>query len=312
MNILVTGGCGFIGHNVVQLLQKDHTVTTYDSYTDYGIIDRDDMDLLLFERFKTITGKRLAGDIRNKERMESAFVFTKPEVVIHLASLPRGKVVNANPVEGADVMSAGLMSLLEFSSKHKVKRFVYISSSMVYGNFNDGATEFDQCYPRGTYAILKYAGELLVRDYCLSHGMEFVIVRPSAVYGPVDVDDRVVAKFFKAAMENKQIVVNGPYEQLDFTYVTDVAQGICLAALDSRAAYNTYNMTRGESHHLLTAAQLIHEITDSTSSILVNPRDESFPSRGALSIRKAQFDLQYNPQIPIEIGFRLYYEWLKN
>ena len=106
--------------------------------------------------------------------------------VVHLASFPRQKVVNSNPTLGSRTMSEGLLSLLE-ASQDQVAKFVYVSSSMVYGDFKeeafDGIAESAQCNPIGQYGIMKLAGECLVKDYAARTGMKYTILRPSAVYG---------------------------------------------------------------------------------------------------------------------------------
>jgi len=293
------------------LLQNKHEVVTYDNYTDYGIIDRDDMDALHFERWKYLTCKRVNGDLRNRAKLASA-VFGV-DTVIHLAASPRAKVVNSFPIEGSEIMSTALLDLLELCKENHVKRFVYISSSMVYGEFSAPIiSEEAECHPLGTYAILKYAGELLVKDYCLRNDIEYVIVRPSAVYGPLDVDDRVASKFLIKAMHNEPIIVKGAGELLDFTYVTDTANGICLAATSPYAKEKTYNITYGQARTLLDAAKIAKSVTGSSSEIIVEPKDSMFPSRGTLSIEKAIADLNYSPAINITQGFRLYYAWLKD
>jgi nucleoside-diphosphate-sugar epimerase len=232
-------------------------------------------------------------------------------VIIHLASFPRQKVVNANPQLGSRVMSEGLLNLLELATKHNVKKFVYISSSMVYGDFKDQVKEDALCNPQGQYGILKLAGEWLVKDYSRRTGLSHTIVRPSAVYGPYDVEDRVVSKFLLTAMRGGEIQVNGSEELLDFTYVDDAAAGIAAAALTESATWGTYNITRGVSHTLLTAAELAVRIVGK-GTIKINDRDLNFPSRGALSIGAARRDLDYKPKFDIEEGFENYYRWLNN
>jgi nucleoside-diphosphate-sugar epimerase len=234
-----------------------------------------------------------------------------PDVIVHLASFPRQKVVNANPQLGSRVMSEGLLNLLELATKHKVQKFVYISSSMVYGDFKDQAKEDAPCDPQGQYGILKLAGEWLVKDYSRRTGLDHVIIRPSAVYGPYDVEDRVVSKFLLTAMRGGEIQVNGSDEALDFTYVDDTAAGIAAATLTESVTWGTYNITRGIGHTLLAAAELAVKIAGK-GSIKINNRDLNFPSRGALSISAARRDLDYNPKFDIEEGFREYYNWLNN
>jgi nucleoside-diphosphate-sugar epimerase len=310
---LVTGGHGLIGHNVVQRLQnRDEDVSVIDIHTNYGIIPQEELDYLLSERLVKIKPHTHYNvDIADSAKIEETIEKEKPEVIIHMASFPRQKVVNANPAWGADVMMKGLINLLESAKNHKVSRFVYISSSMVYGDFEDQVLEDDECKPQGQYGIMKLSGEWLVKDYARRYGFEYVIIRPSAVYGPLDVEDRVVAKFMIAAMQNKTLKVNGENETLDFTYVDDAADGIVAASTRIMARNNTYNITKSHSVSLLEAAEMIVNIVGS-GSIEVRNKDADFPSRGALNITRARTILGYDPKIDVKEGFENYYTWLSN
>jgi nucleoside-diphosphate-sugar epimerase len=228
-----------------------------------------------------------------------------------MASFPRQKVVNANPQLGSKAMSEGLLNLLENAKKHQVCKFLYISSSMVYGDFTDDVTEDAACRPQGQYGIMKLAGEWLVRDYTRSSGIAHTIIRPSAVYGPLDVEDRVIAKFMLTAMRGGTLRVNGAGETLDFTYVDDAADGIVAAALSSNTKNKTYNITKSHSRSLLDAANLAVKIVG-RGTIEVRDKDADFPSRGALNIDAARRDFGYFPQVDVEEGFQAYYEWLNN
>jgi nucleoside-diphosphate-sugar epimerase len=317
MNILVTGGLGFIGHNVVKLLKtQGHTIVVVDNATNYGIIPQAEVDYLIAEReFRIAPCLTHRADIKDQGTMEYIIQRHAIDLVVHLASFPRQKVVNINPCWGSQTMSEGLLSLIEASAKHGVKKFVYVSSSMVYGNFTDeyfdGVDENHPTNPIGQYGIMKLAGEWLVKDYSRSKGLTYTIVRPSAVYGPYDVEDRVVSKFLLAAMRGETIQVNGPKESLDFTYVDDVADGIASASVSDNTDNMTYNITRGQSHTLLEAAELAIKIAGS-GQIQVNERDDSFPSRGALNTVRAYQDFSFTPTTDIELGFQLYYDWLIN
>ena len=303
---------GFIGHNVAaQLAAQGHTVRVVDSKTDYGIIPFDELGYVLLERRKKLPKDLIVHEI-DIATPAVKFVFEQfmPDIVVHLASFPRQKVVNNNPQLGSRVMSEGLLNLLEISVKHDVKKFVYISSSMVYGDFADQVKEDAPCNPQGQYGILKLAGEWLVKDYSRRTGLGHVIIRPSAVYGPYDVEDRVVSKFLLTAMRGGEIQVNGSDEALDFTYVDDTAAGIA-AAVTKSVTQGTYNITRSVGHTLLEAAELAVQIAGK-GSIKVNNRDLNFPSRGSLNIDAAQRDLDYAPKFDIEQGFCEYYNWLNN
>ena len=129
MNILVTGGLGLIGHNVVKRLQdQGHIVSVIDIMTDYGIIPKEEIQYLITERTKKIAeGNYIYQcDIADATVMDHVFNVEQPEIVIHMASFPRQKVVNANPAWGSRVMSEGLINLLESSKDYDVRKFIYI------------------------------------------------------------------------------------------------------------------------------------------------------------------------------------------
>jgi UDP-glucose 4-epimerase len=305
MRILVSGGLGFIGHEVVQQLQG-HDILVVDNKTNYDFIPQKQIDKLI--KLRNVDCFVDYVDIRDQKAVTQIFYEFQPEVVIHLASFPRQKVVQQNPAVASEVMSTGLINLLQ-ASIGIVSKFVYISSSMVYGDFDDMVTEEHECNPRGQYAIMKYMGEKLVADY--RKYFDYTIIRPSAVYGPTDVEDRVLSKFVLGALRNQTLQVKGPTEILDFTYVTDTAQGIVLASTQD-CKYDIYNITRCESNPITLekAAVTVIGLSDSGSLELLD-RDLNFPSRGRLDITRARKDLGYNPTVNFEKGIKLYYQWMK-
>jgi nucleoside-diphosphate-sugar epimerase len=317
MTVLVTGGLGFIGHQVVHRLENlGHQVIIVDTQSTYGIVPQQEIDFLVEQRKQYIKTDRIYSiDVSNESDIKWLVRHHRPQRVLHLASFPRQKVVNAHAARGSQVMSQGLLNLLDACVDNQVERFVYASSSMIYGDFKDtgaaGIDEMHSCRPLGQYGILKLAGEWLVRDYTVRTGMTHTIVRPSAVYGARDVEDRVVSKFLLAAMRDQTIQVRGSNELLDFTHVDDTAQGMVLALLSANSANKTYNISRGHSRTLLEAAELAVRIAG-RGRIEVQDRDQAFPSRGQLNTSAAQQDLGYCPKIDIEQGFKYYYDWLAN
>ena len=311
MKFLVTGGAGFIGHNVVRILeQQGHECIVIDTCTDYGFIPKQELTYLIAERVKRINARVRQIDIREGQFVDTIFKTYKPNVVIHMASFPRQKVVEQNPLLASDVMSNGLINLLEKSKQHGVKKFVYISSSMVYGDFTADVLEAHTCRPQGQYGIMKLMGEKLVEDYHRLGAFDYTIIRPSAVYGEWDVEDRVVSKFMTMAMRGETLRVKGADEVLDFTYVEDTAMGIVLAATQDIANSKIYNITRSEQRQwsLKDAAELAISIAGK-GNLEIADRDLSFPKRGRLSIMRAQRDLGYSPKVNVEEGFRRYYDW---
>ena len=307
MKILVTGGCGFIGHKVVQILEKmNNEVLIVDNHSTYGSISQRELQYLVDERSSKVQSEIINLDINDFTALYKAFEFN-PDVVIHLASFPRQKSVDINPQEGVKTMMEGLINILELS---KNRRLIYISSSMVYGDFNGPVKETDPCSPKGLYAVMKYAGERMVKDYADRFGMQYNIIRPSAVYGPLDVGDRVIAKFMLNAITDKPMKVNGAFEKLDFSFVDDTAMGICLTTTSGKPKA-TYNITRGEGRTLYDAAKYIRDLVGK-GEIIVGDKDNKFPSRDALCIDKAKHELLYNPTTDLKTGLENYYDWFKD
>ena len=314
MKFLVTGGAGFIGHNVVRQLESlGHECFVLDNVTDYGFVNQDELQYLYTQRRQRMKAAVHHIDLRDHTKVSDFFLNFSfgADAVIHLASFPRQKVVGQNPIWGSEVMSTGLVNLLELTRRYQIPKFVYISSSMVYGDFADNVKETAVCNPLGQYGIMKLMGEWLVKDYTRRGLFDHVIVRPSAVYGEFDVEDRVVSKFMLGAMCGETIKVNGASEALDFTHVDDAAAGIVGATLSENAVNNTYNITKSHSYKLLDAANLAVAIAGS-GTVEVRDKDADFPSRGALCIDAARNDFGYNPQINIEEGFKRYHDWFRD
>jgi nucleoside-diphosphate-sugar epimerase len=159
---------------------------------------------------------------------------------------------------------------------------------------------------------MKYMGEKLVEDYSRQFGFDYTIIRPSAVYGELDVVDRVVSKFILNAIQEEPIVPRGKEEVLDFTHVDDVALGIAQATVSEAAKNKIYNLTRsGEPHTLLDAAQIAVQAAGGYGHIQPTARDTDFPSRGLLNIERARNDFGYNPTINVAEGFQRYHDWFK-
>jgi UDP-glucose 4-epimerase len=313
--ILLTGGLGFIGHTIVRKLEDtNHTPIIVDNKSDYdGAIDRVELEALMKERqslFKTDVTTYFE-DIVNAEALDKIIEIQKPDTIIHLAAFPRAKVVIQNPQLGCDVILKGLLNLLESCKKHNVKRFVFISSSMIYGDFDqDFNPETASTNPIEPYGIMKLCAENLVRNYNRLYGLEYSIVRPSAVYGPYDVVDRVLSKFIVKAKADETMSINGEGLALDFSYVNDVADGMILCATHPKAANETFNITRSIARTLVDAGNIIINETNSNSELIVSENDGKYPKRGALDISKARDLLGFNPTVNIEEGLKQYIDSL--
>jgi UDP-glucuronate 4-epimerase len=311
LKILVTGGEGFIGSWIVEKLsQMGHRVTTLDNSDTYDVIEREELDRLC--QWRQRNWKRVIKISGNVIMPLDRVWLQKQDIVIHLASYPRAKIVNDHPEMGVENIVVGTTGMLQDCVEYGVKRFVYVSSSMIYGNFADGTKEDFKANPINIYGEAKLAGERLTQQFNRAAGLEYVIARPSGVYGAGDIPDRVLSKFFAAAMNNRDINVHDANNRVDFTYVEDTADGIIRCALEKKAANKVFNITAGSATSLGEAAEKIIKLTGSKSKIKDTGQNNLYPERGTLDITQAKNLLNYQPQHNFDQGIKKYYEWLQN
>jgi len=313
MKILVTGAYGFIGSRIVErLLEMGHKVTTIDNKETYGVITPEELQKLYEWRQRNWTKSvnKKEGDVADMDNVLSAFS-VRPDYVIHLASYPRAKIVNNDPRIGVKNVIGGTVNLLWHCQHMPVKKFVFISSSMIYGHFSDGTREDAVTKPNNLYGEAKLTAERFVKHFHEQYGINYAIVRPSGVYGPGDMEDRVLSKFFSNAMNNKTIEVHDGNNKVDFTYIDDTAEGIIKATLSDNANMS-FNITAGKATSLREAAEKIVAITGSKSEIVDTGAHKLYPKRGTLDITRAVELLGYEPKTSFEKGLEKYYEWLQN
>ena len=314
MKILVTGGKGFIGSKIVEMLSNDgHKITVIDNHDTYGIMTKQELDKLYKWRTRNWKPENVSvipGDILDRLVCLKAFSHN-PDIVIHLATYPRAKIVDEDPIVGIPKVINTTTNLLWHSSKWNIKKFVYISSSMVYGDFVDGTKEDANTKPKNIYGEAKLTGERMVKLFAKRDGLNYNIIRPSGVYGPGDMPDRVVSKFFEKAMSNKTITLHNGDNKVDFTYRKDAARGIVLAAL-SPVANVSFNITAGKATSLRTLAEKIIALTGSESDIEDTGNHVLYPMRGTLDISRAKDLIGYEPEFTLDEGLNSYYNWLRN
>ena len=316
---VVAGGGGFIGHHLVpKLAAINRQVLVVDPFITHSALPRTETDPIIDYRYYLL--KRVPGvDVRETTiatvpwdyatTATDMFRGSYIDCWVHLASMPREAEAKQNPIEATRLMTEALIESLLCAKRLKVKRFVFVSSSMVYGDFSSPVNESAPTNPIGIYGILKLSGEMLVKNFARENGMEYVIVRPTAVYGPGDLPDRVIPRFFDRAIKKQTLEVHGGSEVLDFTYVDDTAQGIFLAATVDAAANKTYNISNGATHRITAAANAIVDLVGA-GSVVVVPKQKNFPSRNALDISAARQDLGYCPTIDLYTGLQLQHQWL--
>jgi UDP-glucose 4-epimerase len=316
--VFVTGGAGFIGSYIAkQLLEQGDEVVVYDAFIQYSNpLENINYQRYLQSRFKGFHNQItfLRGDTRDKHFLREKLLEYKPTHIIHLAALPISDLGDQNPEEAIQSIIQGAVNVLDsIKDMEGIKRFVYASSSMVYGDFEYApADEEHPKRPKGIYGGAKLAGEILTESYGRRYGIPYAIVRPSAVYGPGDVNRRVSQIFLENALQGKILKLhNGGQSKLDFSWVEDTARGFILVALHPNGENQIFNITRGEGRSLKELADIVSSVCDRKVTIEMAPADIHRPERGALDIQKARDLLGYNPTHSLEEGMKKFYDFTK-
>lgn len=309
-HIFITGGCGFIGYHLTQMLHDlGHRVTIFDKFVNYIEPEKSNYHFYLIKRLNLLKNIStiIRGDIKCRTSIRKAIKDTDPDVVIHLAAIPLASFSKKYPEEMLETNLMGTVKVLEALEDTKVERFVYASSSFVYGHFKyEPCDEEHPTNPIDMYGTTKLTGETFTKLYCKQFGIDWVIVRPSAVYGPTDGNQRVSQIFLENKMRGIPVFLEGGgNDTLDFTYVKDTAMGFILTATHKEAKNKTFNITYGKARSIKTYANILGCQTLDTQA------DKERPKRGALDIRKAKILLGYEPMYPLEKGLREYEEYVK-
>ncbi len=322
--ILLVGGCGFIGHNLaLKLIKNNFQVSIVDSLGINNLLSINKEDVKNKQLYSSILKNRIdlinknhinftIQDARDYHAISRIYNEIDPDIIVHLAAVSHANKSNKDPHSTFDHSLRTLENTLDFA-KNKKTHVIYISSSMVYGDFNNKeVNENTVCNPIGIYGNLKYAGELIVKSYNQVFGLPYTIIRPSALYGERCVSRRVGQIFIENAIQGKDITINGDgNEKLDFTYIEDLIEGITLCCQKKEAINEIFNITYGN-------ARKINELTDvlkqefKNVKILLNEKEKFMPERGTLNNQKAKNLLGFFPKFPIENGYIKYISWYKN
>lgn len=314
MNILVTGGLGLIGHRVVHSLEKrGHSVTIIDSKTNYyDFVSQKELDILHQERLSTIKTRDIHYvDVRNTQQINPIIELVKPEIVFDLGTNGRQHQLREQPVDGTATMTVGPVNVLEACVKHKVRRYVFASSPLVYGRYEANVKEDAPKDPYSIFGVWKMANEHLAKDYARRFGLEYTICRFSQIYGPMDMDNRNMSRLCTAAYKGGVLRVKGN-DVIDHTYVDDAAEGMVMAALSEIGRNKIYNITAGEPSTYRQAAELVVKVAGQGTIEMV-PADPDFAGpRGPVNSDLARSELGWEPKVSLEQGIKNMFAWLNN
>ncbi len=323
--ILITGGAGFIGHNLsLQLRGLGCEVHVIDGlqvnnlgyYSSIEFENQNSERYIEFvnERLRLMRAKKVKLhiiDARDYHLVSKVISDIEPDVVVHAAAVSHANRSNKDPFSTFDHSMRTLENVLDCSRLYK-SHLIFFSSSMVYGDFdNDVVGEDRECNPMGIYGALKLGAEKLVIAYGQVFDLPYTIIRPSALYGERCVSRRVGQAFIENALMGKDLTINGDGEDaLDFTYIEDFVQGVTKCIGNEKAIGEIFNITFGGSRKLNDLAALVSNEFPGIN-VIHRERDSLMPERGTLDISKAQELLGFQPLNPIEVGFQRYMQWYR-
>jgi UDP-glucuronate 4-epimerase len=310
VRILITGGAGFIGSNLTEhLVAGGHAVSVVDSFDDYYSPD-------LKRRNISSWGARVRvveADIRDAAALRPVFQDGRFEAVIHLAARAGVRASLAQPKLFADVNVVGTQVLLDLARDFAVPKFLFASSSSVYGESPNAPFREDDrlLLPVSPYAATKLSGEALCHVYHHLYQLDVACLRFFTVYGPRQRPDLAIRKFTTAILAGQAIELYGDGStQRDYTYIDDILGGI-RGCLDRKLGYEIINLGESRTVQLRELVSLIEQAAGRKAQIRWLPPQPGDVPRTYADISKARRLIGYNPQVPIEAGIARFVEWLR-
>lgn len=319
MRVLVTGGAGFIGsHLVDRLLARGDAVVCLDDFDDYYDPAIKRANLTAAQQQPAF--RLVEGDILDPQALAAAFA-EPPDVVVHLAARAGVRPSLADPRLYYRVNCEGTAALLETCREAGVHRFVFASSSSVYGgNTKVPFHEDDPVdHPVSPYAATKRAGELLCHTYHHLYGFEAVALRFFTVYGPRQRPEMAIHKFARLISEGQPIPVFGSLESSrDYTYVDDIIAGVVHAVERTferppgvRSRFRIYNLGESRTVPLGELVTLIGQALGVTPRVDRRPAQPGDVAATFADVTRARTELGYDPNVPIEEGLRRFAAWFR-
>jgi UDP-glucuronate 4-epimerase len=310
-NILVTGGAGFIGSNLSEkLLELGHKticLDNFDNFYDPLIKRKNILKAQLNPRYTLIEG-----DIRDEKLLDHVFTTFKIDTVVHIAALAGVRKSICNPLEYVDVDIKGTVNLLEKSRAYKVRKFIFASTSSVYGLNPTPFKEDDSITsPISPYAAAKHAGELFCHTYHMLYGTPIVCLRFFTVYGPRQRPEMAIHYFTRMIYEGKEISIFGDgLSSRDYTYIDDIVNGI-IASINLNCTFEIFNLGNSNPIKLDYLVDLIERKLGKSAHRVYFEMQSGDVEHTYADIEKSKAMLGYNPSVSIEEGMERFVEWYK-
>lgn len=311
MKILVTGGAGFIGSNLVDSLLNDgHQIVVVDNFNDYYDVKIKEQNVS--GNLNNPNYKLYRYDIENFENIEKVFQENQFDAVIHLAGRAGVRPSLENPQSYVLSNVLGTINLLELMKKYNVKKLVFASSSSVYGNCSADifSEDLKVTEPISPYAASKSSCEQFIYTYYKLFGINAVCLRFFTVYGPRQRPDLAINKFARLIEDGKPIQMYGDgTTKRDYTFISDIISGIKGAIAYDKTGYEIINLGGGEPITLSRMIETIEKILDKKAIIDRLPMQAGDVDKTVCDWSKAKRLLNYEPKTNFEDGIKRFIEW---
>jgi UDP-glucuronate 4-epimerase len=308
MRALVTGGAGFIGSHVVEhLLARGDEVCVLDNFNDFY-----DPAIKRENAARNAGALLVEGDIRDADCLRGIFDTGEFDVIVHLAAMAGIRRSLLDPLHYSDVNVRGTQLILEHI-KHARTRFVFASSSSVYGaNENVPFREDHDIHrPVSPYAATKRAGELLCYTHHHLYETPVTCLRFFTVYGPRQRPEMAIHKFVRHCLAGDPIPFYGDgSSRRDYTYIDDIVDGV-LRAADREAGYEIYNLGESQTISLSELVEAIHEATGVEPVLDRQPMQPGDVLVTYADVSKAKRDLGYQPRTQLKEGLERFMTWYR-
>lgn len=315
MSILVTGGAGFIGSHLVELLLKKQTlpIVVLDNFNDYYDPALKRANVQAFHDHPLVT--LIEGTFCDSDAMLRLFESHQVRAVVHLGAYAGVRPSILRPVLYEQVNVQGTLALLEAARQHPVERFLFASSSTVYGR--GAAAPFQEDAPLGIplspYGVTKRAAELFCLMYRDLHQVPIVCLRPFSVYGPRLRPDLAMTIFTDAILHDRPLPLFGDGSiRRDFTHVSDICAGLLATLTAENVVGETLNLGHSEPVEIRTLIALLEEALQKKAQIDFQPEKPGEMPLTNADLTKAERLLGYRPQVPLYEGVREFVAWYRH
>ena len=295
--VLVTGGAGAIGGNLCRRLLKENC---------RKVIVLDDLSSGYEENIpKSRKIVFMYGSILDDSKMKETFK-DGIDIVFHLAANFANQSSVEYPERDLNVNGVGTLKVLDYAKKNGVRKFIFASSSSVYGNTEGSVTEYKRKFrPDTPYALTKLLGEGYVRFYNRYHNLDTVILRYFNCFGPGEWPGKfrnVIPNFIYLALNNRSLTITGTGEETrDYNFVDNAIDGTILAVESNNSTGKIYNIGSGSEIKIIDIAKIINKLTGNSGPIVYSKRRKwDRIARRLADIDKAKKELGYKPKYTVE------------